>query len=212
MIQPLMPPQPTNFSGPVVTFVASASSTSNLTTYPFAAVAIGSPSDDRYVIVAAHTDTGGAAPTVVTIGGINATLLQANDGVGLFMARVPTGATATIAVTFSSACTRAAIGVWSVTKLSRVTAIGSKASGTSAVAATSVAVSLAGAVIAAATHAGGTGIVWNGDVLERYDFFTGNSTRYSATDAGSLVAAETFNATATSSTSVAWRIAAISLR
>lgn len=213
MIQPLMPPQQTNFTGPVVTHRDATSSASNLTTYTFAGVAIGPASADRYVVVAAHTDCGVASPTVVTIGGINATLLEANDGVGLFMALVPTGTTASIVVTFSASCSRAAIGVWSVTGLTRVTPISSsKATGTSAAAATNVAVNHAGAVIAAATHAGGTGIAWTGGVSERYDTVNGNSTRYSAADAGSLAAAAVFTTTATSSASFAWRIAAISLR
>lgn len=212
MTFPLMPLRPVNPSPPVVTFTAATSSASNLTTYTFSGVAIGAAAADRYVIVAAHTDCGVASPTIVTVNGINATLLQANDGVGIFMALVPTGTTATIVVTFSASCARAAIGVWSATGVSRVSPVSSsKANGTSAAAATSVDASHGGAVIAASTHAGGTGIVWTGGGTERYDAVNGNSTRYSAADVSSLAAA-TITPTATSSGSFAWRIAAISLR
>ncbi len=212
MTFPLMPIPPVNFSPPDVTFTAATSSSSNLTTYTFAGVSIGTAAADRYVVVAAHTDCGAASPTVVTIGGINATLLEANDGVGLFMALVPTGTTASIVVTFSATCARAAIGVWSVTGLSRATPINSsKASGTGVTASTGVSASHGGCVIAASTHSGGTGISWSGGVTERYDSVNGNSTRYSAGDTEGL-AAGTVTPAAASSGSFNWRIAAISLR
>lgn len=213
MTFPLMPRHPSNLSPPVVTYQSANSSPSNLTTYTFAGQAIGTAAPDRYIFVSAHTDVGGASPTVVTVGGINATLIQANDGVGIFMALVPTGTTATIVVTFSTSCNRCAIGVWSATGLSRVTPIdSSKATGTGVSGATNVIVNHGGAVIAASTHAGGTSITWTGGGTKRFDFVNGNSTRYSGADVGTLAANAAMTSTSASSGSFGWRIAAVSLR
>lgn len=212
MTFPLMPMPAINFSPPVVTFQGNVSSSSNLTTYSFAAVPIGTASADRYVIVAAHTDVGGASPTVVTIGGITADLLQANDGVGLFMALVPTGTTATITATYSSAVNRCALGIWSATNVSRADPISrNMANGTGLVASTVVTATHGAAVIAASTHSAGASIAWTGSGTERYDFFVGNSTRHSASHNSSL-GAGTVTPTATNPSSVSWRIAAIILR
>jgi hypothetical protein len=74
------------------------------------------------------------------------------------MVAVPTGTTANITITFSGASTRHAIGVWCVTGLSRATPSGVKAAGTGLAASCSLAVSHGAAVVAAVSHAGGTGV------------------------------------------------------
>src|SRR3990167_9128890 len=79
--------------GPGFNFTASFNTSNNYTTTTWTAVAIGAAAPNRCVIVSLHTDPGTVTPTAVTVGGINATLLQANDGIGLFIALVPTGTT-----------------------------------------------------------------------------------------------------------------------
>ena len=80
---PLMPRISAHFAAPSLSFTASFTTSNNYTTTTWTAVAIGAAAPNRYVIVSLHTDPGTVTPTAVTIGGISATLLQANDGVGL---------------------------------------------------------------------------------------------------------------------------------
>jgi hypothetical protein len=191
---PLMPRISAHFAAPGLSFTASFNTSNNYTTTTWTAVSIGAAAPNRFVIVSLHTDPGTVTPTAVTIGGVSATLLQANDGVGLFIALVPTGTTASIAIAFSGASTRHAIGVWSVTGLSRATPSGVKAAGTGIMAACSLAV----------PH--GTG-----GVTERFDAANGNVMRMAAASAAGLSAAS-LTLTASSPASGAWRIAAIVLR
>ena len=147
----------------------------------------------------------------MTVGGINATQLKVKDGIGLYIALVPTGTTANITITFSGPSARNAIGVWSVTGLTRGTPVGVKAAGTGLAASCSLAVPQGAAVVAAVSHAGGTGVTWRGGVIERFDGANGNPHRMSGAHVAGL-AASTLTPTATSPASAAWRIAAIVLR
>jgi hypothetical protein len=208
---PLMPRISAHFAAPSLSFTASFNTSNNYTTTTWTAVAIGAAAPNRFVIVSLHTDPGTVTPTAVTIGGISATLLQANDGVGLFIALVPTGTTASIAIAFSGASTRHAIGVWSVTGLSRATPSGVKAAGTGLAASCSLALPQGAAVVAAVSHAGGTSVTWTGGLTERFDGANGNVMRMSGASAAGLSAAS-LTLTASSPASGAWRIAAIVLR
>jgi hypothetical protein len=208
---PLMPSPCVQFAAPSLSFTASFNTSNNYTTTTWTAVAIGAAAPNRYVIVSLHTDPGTVTPTAVTVGGINATLLQANDGIGLFIALVPTGTTANITITFSGLSGRHAIGVWSVTGLTRPTPVGVKAAGTGLAASCSLAVPHGSAVVAAVSHAGGTGVTWTGGVSEQFDVANGNPLRMSGAHVAGI-AASTLTPTATSPASAAWRIAAIVLR
>jgi hypothetical protein len=208
---PLMPAPSVQFAAPVLSFTASFNTSNNYTTTTWTAVAIGAAATNRYVIVSLHTDPGTVTPTAVSVGGINATLLQAKDGIGLFIALVPTGTTANITITFSGLSARHAIGVWSVTGLTRGTPAGVKAAGTGLAASCSLVVPQGAAVVAAVSHAGGTGVAWTGGVTEQFDGANGNALRMSGAHVAGL-AASTLTPTATAPASAAWRIAAIVLR
>ena len=117
----------------VLTFQTSATDTSTQTTYTFTSQAIGTAAADRYVIVAfqwsaasartCSTGTiGGVAATLVSDGTNSATLSNGNPGMCIIIALVPTGTTATIAITLSGSAIRAGIGVWSATGLLSATA------------------------------------------------------------------------------------------
>ena len=106
-------------------FVGSDSSSSALTTYSFASVALGDAFTDRYILVAIAP--GGAANrsiSSVTIAGISATVhVQGTYAVGgdtsepqmgWAGAFVPSGTTGTISVTFSGSKSTCSISVYSV--------------------------------------------------------------------------------------------------
>lgn len=210
---PLMPCVVENYNNPVVTFTHSASSSSNLVTYTFTAVALGAEAPDRYIVVAAHTDVGGGLlPISATVNGVDATLVVNRAGVGLFIALVPTGTSVTVTTTFSGTATRSAMGVWSITGRSREAASFTNSNGgTGTSVTTSVAASKGEAVIAAISHANTTGFTWSGGT-ERYDVSNGNSTRMSGADTSATVdtAAQSFTATAVNS--AAWSAVSASFK
>lgn len=118
-------------SGPVdCTYTDSAVSSSNLTTYTFSGRSLGSAADDRYILVCAFA-LGLSARTLssVTIGGINATtILTASDDDGftyvstaMVIAKVPTGTTGDIVVTWSGGLSGCGIGVYRLTNLESAT-------------------------------------------------------------------------------------------
>lgn len=113
---------------PVLTFQTNTSSTAAGPAVTFAAQAIGTPADDRRVIVGVMSAvTGGVMSRTissVTIGGINTLeAIQNNNAalggvtIGLYMANVPTGTTADVVITFSNTVARTGIGVWTCTGL-----------------------------------------------------------------------------------------------
>lgn len=100
------------------TFRGSFGNSANLTSYTFTAVDVGAANSARYVVVAAHHESGSGF-TGCTIGGFTAsTLAVANTsgqmGAVLYGASVPTGATVDIVVTLGSAPAFAIIGVWTL--------------------------------------------------------------------------------------------------
>lgn len=114
----------------IVTYVTNVSNSSNLTTYTLTSVSIGTASADRYVIVGfgASDGTAGKTDSSVTIGGVSATKLVGAYYVGgttrmcaMYAALVPTGTTATVAITFSGQMSRLGVSVFSSTGLQSVT-------------------------------------------------------------------------------------------
>lgn len=96
-------------------YIGKANSTSDLTTYTFAAQGIGTASPKRLVVVAIHARrSSNRTISAVTIGGIAAAIVQSASSHlpnGFAFAIVPTGTTADIVITFSADVTRCAIGV-----------------------------------------------------------------------------------------------------
>lgn len=103
-----------------ISFIGTTDDSTNQTTYTFAGAAIGAADATRRVVVAFHWYSTGISISSATIGGVSATIhaqVQSSPGTngghcGLLSALVPTGTTATIAVTLSGAATRAEIGVF----------------------------------------------------------------------------------------------------
>lgn len=106
-----------------LTFLTSSVSTSDLTTYTYSAVAIGTAHFNRHIVVGILFDaTDDYPPASVTIGGVSATLVKGQSSLAaLYIAKVPTGTTADIVVTYATAAVRSAIGVWRLDGLASAT-------------------------------------------------------------------------------------------
>ena len=109
---------------PTISFQGRTEDATNLTTYTFTGVAIGAANLTRRVVVIVHwfsTTTSAVTLSSATIAGIAATIhVQASPagstvspGIAIISALVPTGTTATIAFTLSTAAARGSIGVFS---------------------------------------------------------------------------------------------------
>ncbi len=111
-----------------VSYIGGAEDVTNASSYSLVGTSIGTAAADRVVFVAAHW--GGVFDTALssaTIGGIAATINIAVSGdggtnrmVAIFSAAVPTGTTATIALTMSGSTNRMHIEVYAVTGFSSV--------------------------------------------------------------------------------------------
>jgi hypothetical protein len=100
----------------------SAEDASNATIYTFTAQPIGDAAAARFVVVGvAMVGTAARTVSTLTIGGISASKLtgagvqNGNTDLEFWGVTVPTGTTATIVVTASGACVRAAIFIWALT-------------------------------------------------------------------------------------------------
>jgi hypothetical protein len=100
----------------------SAEDTSNATVYTFTGQPIGDAATTRFVVVGVVVvGTAGRTISTLTIGGTSAAKLtgagvqNGNTDLEFWGATVATGTTATVVVTASGACVRAAIFIWSLT-------------------------------------------------------------------------------------------------
>src|SRR3990167_5631292 len=109
-----------------VTYVGKTEDTSSATTYTFTDHAIGTAANDRYVIVGVFGFEDSASTKTIssmTIGGVAATELVELSAAtmggcwGFYGLSVPTGTTATIAVTFSAIQDGSAVMVWRANSL-----------------------------------------------------------------------------------------------
>lgn len=158
----------------ILTYLTSGVDTSNLTTYTYSAVAIGTAHFNRHIAVAVlFDDTGDYPPVSVTIGGVSATLvIQRSSLIALYIAKVPTGTTADIVVTYATAALRSAIGVWRLDGLASAAAHATNSNSfvSSSLQTLSLDVPSGGAVIAAALGDGldVVSFVWP-NMTENYD-------------------------------------------
>lgn len=115
---------------PTRAFRTTAVDVSNLTTYSFSSVDIGTAAADRTIAVFAAGRGNGAGRSVssLSIGGNAANLAKSLVGSGdqcgaLYTLNVASGATATISVTFSNSMLCAGVAVWALYGLSSATAV-----------------------------------------------------------------------------------------
>lgn len=165
---------------PVVVYVGVTHNTANSSSYSFASAAIGTAAADRVVFILVTWASGNTTPVTIssaTIGGVAATVhaqvtAVASDAIGsaILSAAVPTGTTATIAITLSGSGGSIDVGVLAVTGLSSQTPHASATATTSAGACSnSVNVPEGGFVLACANFNDDlSGVTWVG-ATERYD-------------------------------------------
>lgn len=168
--------------------VGSATST------PSTTINIGTAASARRVVPVVHWREGGTHQTLTsaTIGGVAATIhVQRGHtggvtglGVAIISALVPTGTTATLALTFSGGVTVAYAGIWRLVNYGTIVATGSdEAQGSTAALSVSLSTVNDGFVVAGytgSTNTGSTPVNWT-NVTERYDVDGG--VRISAGDA-----------------------------
>jgi hypothetical protein len=96
----------------------SDSNSDDLSTYVFTVRKLGPESPDRHIVIGISLRTNGGPPTIslVTIAGLAATELvkaqQGNCWTAIYIAAVPTGATAVVGINTSASNARCAISVW----------------------------------------------------------------------------------------------------
>jgi hypothetical protein len=168
---------------PVVAYQTQTVNTGNNSSYSFATQAIGTPDEKRDVVVAVFGEAAGNFDvSSVTIGGITAVLARAagaaNYPVELWIARVPLGTTATIAVVFTGTSDYCGIGVWSITGLDSNTPVDTAASGVGAIL---IDVPQQGVVIAAAGLLNSTTATWT-NATERFDANSESTFRQTGAD------------------------------
>lgn len=111
---------------PTLTFIGTASLTTNTSTYTFSSQDIGTPGSDRLVVVVAaayeSSSSAGDTPSSITIGGVSATIHATGAGTGFNSASVSiasllvaSGSTADIVVTMPDAQVGMAIVVLALT-------------------------------------------------------------------------------------------------
>lgn len=206
-----------------LTFIGFTEDATDLTTYSFASAAIGVADATRRVVVVVHWGESASTRSLssATIGGVAATIHAQTSGVtrgvAIISALVPTGTTATIALTFSGAMQRAAIGVYRAINETSAspTATATDTTFTGAVLDVNVNVPVNGWVVAGTTDNGVAGRThaWVG-VTKQYDTTSGEAAGiiYSGGHDTGLAAAtpRTVNTTVSNATGISGAAVAMS--
>ena len=195
-------------SSPItITYIGNTSDGTNQTTYTFTGVSIGTASSDRVVIVApfgrANT-TSSMSISSITVGGNTPTtnVAQTSGGgstssaQGIYSINVPSGTTATIAVTFSTGALRANIAVWTMTGTNGLTTASATANSItgSPTVSTTINVPANGGAVASASGGGST-TTWTGltedfdTLVEAANTYTGSHNNFLASQTGLSVSA-----------------------
>lgn len=164
-----------NLAPPVLTFHALTQSGSSLTTYTFNSQAIGSENESRCVIVAVVGASGSSIDVAsVTVNSVSATVGRAagasNRPVEIWIARVPTGTSVSIVVTFTGGATFCGIGVWDCTGLDSTTPTDTATASDGDML---IDVATAGVVICASSSINGASSTWT-NATERFDTSSGS--------------------------------------
>lgn len=200
-----------------IDYVATVSSTTNLTTYTFSSASLGAEATDRVIIVA-FGGTAGSSKTIssVTIGGVAATLaVNANISwaitSGIYYAAVPSGTTGDIVITFSGSMNQCVCNVFRMTGQSSNTpaATGSDTTGTTT-SDPNCNVVTGDKVVAFSIGGDGSACAWTGAtevddrVVELHNF---SAAQYTATSTETPHAIQAVHTSSTNivATSAAWR-------
>lgn len=160
-----------------LSFLQTAFSTTDGTSFTFSSQNLGTAAADRYIIVAVQSRSVGTdVHTIdsVTVGGVSATIVvqrqnnAANSSyAGLAIAAVPTGTTGDVVVTFSTTMLRCEVGLWRATGLASATAT-DFGSSTASAPTYAIDVVAGGFAIGAVTQSNGVSAAWT-NLTEKYD-------------------------------------------
>lgn len=149
-----------------VTFLANAGNVSDLTSYTYAGLSLGTEYSNRYIVVGIVGRSGGT-PSVssVTVAGTSATSVYQHVSAGslaaFYIVALPTGTSGDVVVNFSTAMVRAAVILWSVRHLQSITATNTY-SLTGASPSASIDVPAGGIALGAIYNSNSNAITWSG--------------------------------------------------
>lgn len=184
----------------------------DLTTYSFTSTAIGTAAANRLVVVAGKAVSGTTGRTLssATIGGVSATIVIQHDlNAGqtdltfIIAAVVPTGTTATVALTFSGGMGRCGIGSFALYRLASTTATDTASDGTDVV--TLDVDTVAGSIVIAVVGDGASGVVgWSGVTINgvQTEIESGNNLSVASAQATATATPRTVNCDFTGSPSL----------
>lgn len=192
------------YEGPEFDFLQSTGDTTDTSAYTFASQNLGAADSNRYIVVSAVARKAGSAFTLssITVGGVSATIVKQITNTGtnsntaaLAIAKVPTGTTGDIVVTWSTTVLRCQINVWRVVGIGSVTAYDSDSSTAND---PSVNLDIPGrgfavgaALTAAATSVSWTGLVEDSDsTLESFVTQSAASQEFTSSEVGRTLTAD----------------------
>ena len=210
-------PQP----GGTIEFLQSATDTADQAAYTFASQNLGAASFDRHIIVTAVARKAGAAFALssVTIGGVAATIVRQvtntitnSDTAAIVIAKVPSGTTGDIVVTWDTTVLRCAIGVYRATGLDDLTEYDDDAS-TAADPTVTLDVPKNGFAIGAALTGAATSCAWTGltedadSTLESFVTYSWAHTSIVQGEAGRTMTADFGSSTESAGVFASWQFA-----
>ena len=110
-----------------IEYITNSTDTSNLTTYTFSSLSLGTVATDRHIVIAGAARSS-VARTLdsITVGGVTATQNAlrdtSNSKAFLYIAAVPTGSTGDVVVSFSGGMLRCGVGLYRLDDLVSATA------------------------------------------------------------------------------------------
>lgn len=201
-----------------LSFLQSATDTTDTDVYTFASQNLGTASSDRHIIVTTVARKAGTGFTLlsVTIGGVSANIvaqttntLTNSDTAAMVIANVPSGTTGDIVITWSTTVLRCAVGVYHATGIDSITAYDSDSS-TAADPTVNLDIpeggfTVGGGLTAAATTASWTGLTENDDAtLESFVTYTWASSNGMSLETGRTLAIDFASSTESAGVFASW--------
>lgn len=122
---------------PAVSLTGSAGSTSDLSSYTFSSVSIGTPSSDRYIAVLVTMRSGSPSASIsVTVGGqatsevVRRNTSATSIAIYITSAPVTSGSTANVVVSLGAAALNCAVAVFAITGIASNTAVNTQSTAT----------------------------------------------------------------------------------
>lgn len=198
---------------PSFTYNGSANDSTDLTTYSFTSVSIGTAATNRLVFVTVTSvASGNRLISSATIGGISATVIESTPNAGastkIIYAVVPTGTTATISITFDSTVLRCGVGSYSIYNLKSTSPV-SRANGstwTSGAISATLSVPENAIILAGVSNSTNSNTFTWTNLTSNYDSLVDATFRFSGASAQVSTGNSSYTVTATSTSAAAGRL------